>query len=779
MKAFFRERLFVAIFVFIFVPVAAFAGGIERDPVALRDWRIDFSKLERADNRPIGLVPNAVPSAASHFVTMVPCRVFDTRLANGPYGGPAFAAEETRTFDIPNGPCSGIPSNAIAYSFNIAVTQTLGPGFVTAWPTGVSRPTASSLNYQTAPDATYAISNGIIIPAGTSASVDVFSKAAGHVIVDINGYFTEGVVTDLTAGAGLSGGGTGAVTVDIEAKGVTPAMLDTTGSSAGNVLTSDGTDASWQAPASANGTAGGDLSGTYPNPTIASTAGDNIITAVNGGTGSINGARLPGSIAYDDAANVFTAGNTFNLGLSANNAAITSVATPTNGTDAANKSYVDTAVTGAAGGDLSGTYPNPTIASTAGDNIITAVNGGTGTVNAARLPGSIAYLNGTNGFTGSNTFNLGLSANSAAITNVATPANGTDAANKSYVDSTVSGITSFVKLSPATVQTTTSTNDSINVKVDRTGNALGTSGTTDLLSLSAAGNYNATPLDKERFRVDNAGSVLAIGGDDATIPATGAGTRMMFHAFKGAFRVGQVTGSQWDDSNIGQHSFAAGRNTIAKAQNSAAFGSDVTADAQESFAAGDTVTASGKASIALGTDATASHKGTFVFGDQSSGTTLTSSANNQFLVRAAGGTTIYSNGALTAGVTLASGGGSWSSVSDYHRKENFIPVNGEEVLQHIRSIPISTWNYKSQDASIRHLGPMAQDLYSAFGVGEDEKLINTIDIDGVNLAGVQALEARTVAQQNEIDALKARNSKLEERLQRLEGLLAQEVKQPR
>jgi hypothetical protein len=121
---------------------------------------------------------------------------------------------------------------------------------------------------------------------------------------------------------------------------------------------------------------------------------------------------------------------------------------------------------------------------------------------------------------------------------------------------------------------------------------------------------------------------------------------------------------------------------------------------------------------------------------------------------------------------VAPGGGSWSSISDRNRKENFLAVDGEEILARLRRIPISTWNYRTQDRSIRHLGPVAQDFAAAFGLGESELLINTVDIDGVNLAGVQALDRRTGRQQAEIDALRAENARLRARLERIEAMLA-------
>jgi hypothetical protein len=76
---------------------------------------------------------------------------------------------------------------------------------------------------------------------------------------------------------------------------------------------------------------------------------------------------------------------------------------------------------------------------------------------------------------------------------------------------------------------------------------------------------------------------------------------------------------------------------------------------------------------------------------------------------------------------------------------------------------VSTWTYKTQDVSIRHMGPMAQDLFAAFELGESNLLINTVDIDGINLAGVKALTDRTDALKEQVQALTARNAELAEK----------------
>ena len=121
------------------------------------------------------------------FVAMSPCRVFDTRNANGPYGGPRLLANATRNFDVDSGPCTGIPAGVDAYSMNFGAILADGIGFVTIWPTGVSQPTVSSIN--TIPG--YVLANAAIVPAGTGGSISVFPNTGMHLYGDINGYFTD------------------------------------------------------------------------------------------------------------------------------------------------------------------------------------------------------------------------------------------------------------------------------------------------------------------------------------------------------------------------------------------------------------------------------------------------------------------------------------------------------------------------------------------------------------------------------------------------------------
>lgn len=146
--------------------------------------------------------------------------------------------------------------------------------------------------------------------------------------------------------------------------------------------------------------------------------------------------------------------------------------------------------------------------------------------------------------------------------------------------------------------------------------------------------------------------------------------------------------------------------------------------------------------------------GTFIWADNSGGEFLSNSPN-RFLARASGGTFFFSAADLSTGVRLNPGSGAWASVSDKNKKANFGEVDEREVLKKLVEIPITTWNYKAQDTQIRHIGPMAQDFSAAFGVGEDDVTITTIDADGVALAAIQGLYQLVREKEEEIAQVKA------------------------
>lgn len=251
------------------------------------------------------------------------------------------------------------------------------------------------------------------------------------------------------------------------------------------------------------------------------------------------------------------------------------------------------------------------------------------------------------------------------------------------------------------------------------------------------------------------GSFAAVRGDGAEqIPVSGFGTRMMFWAERGAFRAGQVSGTHWDAGNVGVFSTA--------------FGGDTIASGPYSFATGQLTTATALGAMAFGFRASAQHEGAFVFGDRSSTATAASTMPNQFVVRAAGGTRFYSNAAMTAGVRLEPGAGSFTNLSDVNRKANFRDLDGDEVLGKIAALPIREWNYTTQPATVRHVGPTAQDFAQAFGLGEDPLGISTVDGIGIALRAVQALEVRVRALDAHNQQLERDNTALRDRVGQLE-----------
>jgi hypothetical protein len=110
-------------------------------------------------------------------------------------------------------------------------------------------------------------------------------------------------------------------------------------------------------------------------------------------------------------------------------------------------------------------------------------------------------------------------------------------------------------------------------------------------------------------------------------------------------------------------------------------------------------------------------------------------------------------------------GGAWTNASDRNVKANFNPIDAQAILQRVIQLPIETWTYRAEDSRVRHIGPMAQDFYAAFGVGSDDKSISTIDADGVSLAAIQGLYQIVQEKDTRIAALEARLQRLEQNAQ--------------
>ncbi|WZX23351.1 tail fiber domain-containing protein [Myxococcus stipitatus] len=241
---------------------------------------------------------------------------------------------------------------------------------------------------------------------------------------------------------------------------------------------------------------------------------------------------------------------------------------------------------------------------------------------------------------------------------------------------------------------------------------------------------------------------------------------------KGAFRAG-FADTQWSGANIGLYSWAGGYQTTASGRNSFAMGTTSSATADGAIAMGTNVTASSASSVAMGYSvSTKNHPGSFIWGDQSSATVHSVEAPNQFFVRATGGILFRTSADLTKGCSLYTNSADFACTSDRNQKYDFRQVDGEALLDKVAGMPVNTWRYKGEDTAVRHMGPVAQDFHAAFGLGPDNKSIGLLDISGVNLAAIQALEVRTRELREksaEVDALKSEMAELKRTMARLEA----------
>ncbi len=109
--------------------------------------------------------------------------------------------------------------------------------------------------------------------------------------------------------------------------------------------------------------------------------------------------------------------------------------------------------------------------------------------------------------------------------------------------------------------------------------------------------------------------------------------------------------------------------------------------------------------------------------------------------------------------------------SDINTKTAITDIDEQEILNLVSALPVTKWEYKDARGEV-HIGPMAQDFYAAFGLGNSETGIATIDTVGVALAAIKALNEANISLKQQNSELFARIEKLEHQQSQVQAMMA-------
>jgi len=156
------------------------------------------------------------PNADLTYTPVVPCRILDTRIIGGPLQADVARIFEgyAPNFAVQGGASSdcGIPASVPVLALNVYAVNPTNLGFIKLWSAGTNEPFVSTVNYQAG---ITALANGTLVSVDRLSQNRFVAKSPAVVdlVADVVGYFrspgsVSGDVTSVTAGAGLTGGGT-------------------------------------------------------------------------------------------------------------------------------------------------------------------------------------------------------------------------------------------------------------------------------------------------------------------------------------------------------------------------------------------------------------------------------------------------------------------------------------------------------------------------------------------------------------------------------------------
>ena len=295
---------------------------------------------------------------------------------------------------------------------------------------------------------------------------------------------------------------------------------------------------------------------------------------------------------------------------------------------------------------------------------------------------------------------------------------------------------------------------------------------------SAPGNYSTTIGYQ-----NNANKTFAIAIGTQTIANDSASLAMGYGTVAGgkfstAMGYNTIAGGDYSTVMGGENISAGPYSTVMGLSSSTgdsvaiAMGYKTTSNGKFATEMGYRTAASGNQSTAMGSWMnTNNRKGAFMIGDSdpaNEGETKVGVAD-QLVARFKNGYYLLTSGDINrTGAYMLGGQTAWNAISDSARKERFVAANGEDFLSKLKSLRLGSWNYKNQKTAKpeRFYGPMAQEIFDAFGkdkygtIGTDTT-VSTINLDGLLFIFAQALEKRTADLQKQTRDLQKQTTELQ------------------